>query len=79
MTANNSATEKQIDLLIKLGVLPEIASSLSQIEADFAIKDLVNQPSIRQKAFLVRRGYPIDQVKAMSKQQAAEVISQYFL
>lgn len=78
MSKDNPATEKQVAFLIKMGVHPETASSLSQIDADISIKDLMKQPTIHQKAFLVRRGYPIDQVKMMSKQEATEIISQYF-
>jgi hypothetical protein len=64
------ATEKQIALLIQLGVEPEIASSLSRSQAIIAIKDRLNQPTVRQKIFLIKHGVPSEVIERMTKEEA---------
>jgi hypothetical protein len=68
------ATEKQIDLLVRLGEKPEIASAFSRQEADVEIKVRLDQPTLHQKLFLIRRWVPIDVVEAMSKSEASQMI-----
>lgn len=75
MEMNSPATERQVALLVRLGMKPEIASTLSKNEACIEIKVRLDQPTLRQKLFLIRHWVPCDVVEAMSKSEASQMIS----
>jgi hypothetical protein len=74
MTPEAPATEKQVALLVRLGMKPEIASTLSKNEACIEIKARLDQPTIRQKIFLLRRGVPVALIEIMTKEEARQMI-----
>lgn len=72
----NPATEKQVSLLVKLGVQPEIASSYSRNQAIIEIQFRLEQPTVRQKVFLMRRGVLAENIEKLTKEEAGQWISQ---
>ena len=71
-----NATDKQIEMLVKLGVDRIAAQKMSKNEAMELIAEMRNRPTPRQTQMMLARGLTIDQVNEHTVETAFMWIAQ---
>ena len=71
------ATESQVKYLVILGIRREDAQRMLRSEAIEQIAQLRQAPSLKQRQYLLRRGFTNPEIDLMTRDDAIEVIGSF--